>query len=279
MIQMASFLVLVDPNAPTIERTMKWSKSKENVSSLRRTLQRKEDMSMHMKSFDRGTYFAIRPFLHRLWRNSLCLSQICLLTLFLTFLPFVGNVTAADGFEVTGTVSIEPGYCCKLPFVMATDGVFEFGIEVRSGPDIDVILIPYSDLNDYQNGDSFTHYPDGTFSGCDETEGDVYLYSGTYCLILSNDGSSTASVHYSYTPTPLQGDSDDEGLSASLSSTTMIVLIGIILLAAAGILILKIKVPMGRSPDAPSGGTFCKECGEPILSDSSYCRKCGGRVK
>lgn len=219
---------------------------------------------------------------HGAWRF-MPKGAVCLLTLFLTFLPFLGSATAADGFEVNGTVLIQPGYYSKLPFAMANDGVFEFDIEVRSGPNIDVILIPYSELGDYQNGNSFMYYPGGTFSDCDEADGDVYLDSGTYCLILSNDGGTAASVYYSYTPTALQGDSDNQSNSVFFSSTMMIVLIGMIsliaIMAITGILILKVKVQKGRPLDASFDDKFCKNCGELVPSDSSYCEKCGSRAK
>jgi len=190
---------------------------------------------------------------------------------------------------VNGTVSIQPGYYNKLPFAMATDGVFEFDIEVRSGPDIDVILIPYSDLSDYQNGNSFTYYPSGSFSDCDEADGNVYLDSGTYCLILSNDGSTTASVHYSYTPTPLQGDSDTgDNLDDYFSSSAIVMVIVMVALLFAVICLVWIYYAYGKRKEenlererrpVDDDSKYCERCGTPIPDDATYCRKCGERVK
>lgn len=224
-----------------------------------------------------------------IWKRSHSLHTgiICLLALFLMFLPFIGNAEAADGFEVTGTVSIRSGYYSKLPFAMATDGVLEFDIDVRSGPDIDVILIPYSELSDYRNGDSFTYYPDGTFSDCDEANAEVYLDSGTYCLILSNDGGTTASVHYSYTPTALQDGSDDDGdLGIFSLSSSVIVMIAFLIAAIGAVLAYAIyERKKARAPEQERAGSgngdvkHCERCGSPIPKDTACCRKCGGRVR
>ncbi|MCX6651193.1 MAG: zinc ribbon domain-containing protein [Methanomassiliicoccales archaeon] len=213
------------------------------------------------------------------------MSAICVLALFLTFLPLIDSVSAAEGFKVNGDVLIKPGYYCKLPFVMATDGVLEFTVTVHSGPNIDVILISASELSDYENGDSYTYYLGGTFSDCDEAEGDVYLNAGTYYLILSNDGSQSASVHYMYTPTAFSTGSDDDGGYELLSSTAIVVMIAVIaivvILALAYASEMKKKEnileigPVNKSTDA----VFCRHCGEPILDDSVYCGKCGGRIR
>jgi hypothetical protein len=228
----------------------------------------------------------LRLLVHTKKYNSFFLSAACVLALFLTFLPLIDNASAAEGFKVNGDVLIKPGYYCKLPFVMATDGVLEFTVTVHSGPNIDVILISSSELSDYQNGDPYTYYLGGTFSDCDEAEGDVFLNTGTYCLILSNDGSQSASVHYTYTPTAFSTGSDDEsGYYEFLSSSAFsMAIVMIVFMAMAVILILSYFHFEMRKKDKvsevrPADAIYCKHCGEPISNDAAFCKKCGGRVK
>jgi len=229
---------------------------------------------------------ALLPSPHHKRSHSLHVIAICVLALFLTFLSLTGNVSAAEGFKVNGDVLIKPGYYCKLPFVMATDGVLEFTVLVHSGPNIDVILISSSELSDYEGGDTYTYYLGGTFSDCDEAEGNVFLKTGMYCLILSNDGGQSASVHYTYTPTAFSAGSDDDGGSNGFLSSMFIVVI-VAIIAIVAILALAYAFEM-RNKDVvsergmaiePVNAMYCRYCGEPILDDTTYCTKCGGRLK
>ncbi len=228
----------------------------------------------------------LRSLAHIKKYNSLLLSAACVLVLFLTFLSLTGNVSAAEGFKVNGDVLIKPGYYCKLPFVMATDGVLEFTVLVHSGPNIDVILISASELSDYQNGDTYTYYLGGTFSDCDMAEGNVFLQAGTYYLILNNDEGRSASVHYTYTPTAFSADSNDDGGSNGFLSSMVIVVI-VAIIAIVAILALAYAFEM-RNKDVvserglaiePVNAMYCRYCGEPISDDTTYCTKCGGRLK
>ncbi len=210
---------------------------------------------------------------------------MCILALFLTFPPLIDNVSAVEGFEVNGDASIRPGWYCKLPFVMATDGVLEFTIDVRSGPNIDVILIPTSELGNYQNGNTYTYYPGGTSFDCDEADGSVFLRVGTYYFILSNDGSASASVHYTYTPTGFSTGSDDEGYPGYLSSIVIIVMIAVIAiviiltLAYASEMKKKRNAQENRPTNESTNVMYCRHRGERTSGDATYCERCGGKLR
>jgi hypothetical protein len=240
----------------------------------------------------KGWLFSRHSFLMR--------SSVILLSLFSIVLVLLGSVNALAAFTFTGDKVISSGQGYELPIVMPTTGPLDLTVDVYSGPNIDIILVNATNLQKFENGQSYTYYQGGTFLNSDHAVGHVWLAAGTYYLIFNNPskltGSGAATVHYSYTPTTIGSSnsavSSGGGSLEHLPAIPIAILLIVIAAIAAFFVMRRKKSAAGTNKVKPTefntlapvsvpvenGTKFCRHCGNAMNGDGAYCPKCGKKL-
>lgn len=196
----------------------------------------------------------------------------------------IGTVSASTSF--VGDKVVSPNTAYAMTIIMPTTGGLDFAVDVHSGPNIDIVLVDGDNYQKFMHGEAYTYYKGGTFNDSSHAVGAAWLEAGTYYLIFSNDGSSSATVHYEYTPTTISNG----GVGNSAIDIGWIV-IGCIIVVAVIVAIsflfahkqgsnhdkisIRGKTENDKNGEAGNGVRFCHNCGNRLTSDDAYCRTCG----
>lgn len=151
---------------------------------------------------------------------------VALTPVVLIFLAVLWAGAASASTSFVGDKVISPNTAYAITIVMPTTGGLEFTIDVYSGPNIDIVLVDGENYQKFVQDGLYTYYEGGTFSDSNHAIGAVWLDSGTYYLIFRNDGISSVTVHYSYTPTSISSG----GVGDSFIDLGWIVIGGIIVI-------------------------------------------------
>lgn len=102
----------------------------------------------------------------------------------------------------SGREFITPGYYRWWSWSLESSATFSFEVDVISGSNIDALLIDESEFGEFEDGQEYSYYIDGSDLNTTRADKHLRILSGSYRFILSNYNvgiQEQAEVEYGYT--------------------------------------------------------------------------------